>query len=90
MASVQVMAMLLPRIIAKVRNKNVVKLSKNPAADQSGRTMKMVSYGMIIFTIIMGFFLPSAMGIYWFIGGLISMAQTTITQLYLAKKKGKK
>ena len=90
MASVQVMAMLLPRIIAKVRNKNVAKLSKNPAADQSGRTMKMVSYGMIIFTIIMGFFLPSAMGIYWLIGGLISMIQTLVTQLILGRKKLKK
>ena len=90
MAAVQVMAMLLPRIIAKARNKNAVKLTKNPAADQSNRTMKMVSYGMIIFTIIMGFFLPSAMGIYWLIGGLISMAQTLITQLVLGRGKKKK
>ncbi len=90
MAATQIMAMLLPRIIAKVRNKNVPKLTKNPAADQSGRTMKMVSYGMIIFTIIMGFFLPSAMGIYWFIGGLISMVQTLVTQLVLGRKKTKK
>ncbi len=90
MAAVQIMAMLLPRIIAKVRNKKVAKLSKNPAADQSGRTMKMVSYGMIIFTIIMGFFLPSAMGIYWLIGGLISMIQTLVTQLILGRKKSKK
>ena len=90
MAATQIMAMLLPRIIAKARNKNVVKLSKNPAADQSGRTMKMVSYGMIIFTIIMGFFLPSAMGVYWLIGGLISVVQTLITQLILGRKKSKK
>ena len=91
MAGVQVLAMMLPRIIQKIRNKNVPKLSKNPAADQSGKTMKLVSYGMIIFTIVMGFFLPSAMGIYWLIGGLISMIQTLITQLLLGrnKKKGK-
>jgi len=87
MATVQIMAMLLPRIIQKARNKNAVKLTKNPAADQSGRTMKLVSYGMIIFTIIMGFFLPSAMGVYWLIGGLISVIQTLVTQLILGKKK---
>ena len=90
MAFTQIMAMLLPRIIQKMRNKNVVKLSKNPAADQSGRTMKMVSYGLIVFTIVMGFFLPSAMGVYWLIGGLISMAQTIVTQLVLGKGKKKK
>ena len=90
MAFTQIMAMMLPRIIQKIRNKNVPKLSKNPAADQSGRTMKLVSYGMIIFTIVMGFFLPSAMGIYWLIGGLISMVQTLITQMLLGRPKKKK
>jgi membrane protein insertase Oxa1/YidC/SpoIIIJ len=39
-----------------------------------------------VFTIIMGFFLPSAMGVYWLIGGIISMIQTAITQLIMAKK----
>ncbi len=90
MAVVQLMAMMLPRIIAKIRTKDQPKLTKNPAADQSGKTMKMVSYGMIIFTIIMGFFLPSAMGIYWLIGGLISMVQTLITQVILGRNKKKK
>jgi membrane protein insertase Oxa1/YidC/SpoIIIJ len=45
---------------------------------------------LIVFTIVMGFFLPSAMGVYWLIGGLISMAQTIITQLVLGKGKKKK
>ena len=91
MAATQLMAMLLPRILAKRASKNVVKTSKNPAQDQQGKTMKYVTYGMIIFTIIMGFFLPSAMGIYWLIGGLISMAQTFITQTIMAKaRKGKR
>ena len=92
MAATQVMAMMLPRIIAKRRTKNIAKTSRNPAQDQQGRTMKFVTWGMLIFTIIMGFFLPAAMGVYWFIGGLISMAQTGITQLVMSKslKKGHK
>ncbi len=92
MATTQIMAMLLPRIIAKHRSKSVAKSSRNPAQEKQGRTMKLISYGMIIFTIIMGFFLPSAMGVYWLIGGLISIIQTLITQLVLVrpKKKGKK
>ena len=86
MAATQVFAMLLPRIIAKKRAKGVAKTVKA----QENNTMKWVSYGLIIFTIIMGFFLPSAMGVYWLIGGLISVAQTLITQSIMAKsKKGK-
>ena len=87
MAAVQVFAMLLPRLLAKRATKNVAKVTANPAADQQGKTMKWVSYGMMIFTIIMGFMLPSAMGVYWLIGGLISIVQTLITQAVLAHKR---
>ena len=90
MAGTQVMAMLLPRIIAKRKTKNVAKLSKNPAQDQNQNTMKMVSIFMMIFTIIMGFMLPAAMGVYWLIGGVISIAQTLITQLIMSKSSKKK
>lgn len=91
MATTQIMSMLLPRIIARRAQKNVAKLGKSQTAAKQNNTMKWVSYGLIIFTIVMGFFLPSAMGIYWLIGGLISMGQTLITQLVLAKnKKGRK
>lgn len=87
MAATQLMAMLLPKLLAKRSTKDVAKLAKS----QTNNTMKWVSYGMIIFTIIMGFFLPSAMGIYWLIGGLISMVQTLITQTLMARaRKGKK
>jgi len=47
---------------------------------------------MLVFTIFMGFMLPAAMGIYWLIGGIISMLQTAITQAIMsrsAKKRGK-
>jgi membrane protein insertase Oxa1/YidC/SpoIIIJ len=43
----------------------------------------------LIFTIIMGFSLPAAMGVYWGIGALISMIQTWITQVVMAKKQEK-
>ena len=42
---------------------------------------------MLIFTIILGFSLPAAMGVYWAIGGLVSMLQTLIMQLIMHRKK---
>ena len=56
----------------------------------SQKQMKWVSIFMLVFTIIMGFMLPSAMGVYWLIGGLISMIQTLITQLVISKKSKEK
>ena len=90
MAGVQIMAMMLPRIIAKVQNKDVAKLNVNNAANQQNKTMKIMSVVMMVFTIVMGFMLPSAMGVYWLIGGLMSMLQTGITQLIMMKSKKKK
>ena len=90
MATTQVFSMLLPRILAKRAAKKVAKTSANPAQDQQNRTMKWVAYGMMIFTIVMGFMLPAAMGVYWLIGGLISCVQTLITQLILSRKKARK
>ena len=87
MAATQVFAMLLPRILAKRAQKKNPKLTANPNMDQQGKTMKWVAYGMMAFTIVMGFMLPSAMGVYWLIGGLISIIQTLITQLILARKR---
>jgi YidC/Oxa1 family membrane protein insertase len=87
MAATQFFAMFLPQLITKIRTKKeVARLSKNPAQDSTAKQMKWVTYGMLVFTIIMGFFLPSAMGVYWLIGGVISMIQTAITQLIMAKK----
>jgi membrane protein insertase Oxa1/YidC/SpoIIIJ len=38
----------------------------------------------------MGFTLPSAMGVYWFIGAIISLSQNLITQAVVkAKNKNK-
>jgi YidC/Oxa1 family membrane protein insertase len=90
MAAVQVMAMVLPRIIQKRAQKNATKLSANPAQTDQQRQMKMVSIIMVGFTIVMGFMLPAAMGVYWLISGLLSMAQTFITQLIIHRKGGPK
>lgn len=90
MAGVQIMSMLLPRIIQKRALKNVAKTGANPAQTDQQRTMKMMSIVMVGFTIVMGFMLPSAMGIYWLISGLLTMTQTLITQVVLAKKRAGK
>ena len=89
MASTQIFSMILPRIFQKIAAKKVAKLGKNPAQDSQNKTMKWVSIAMIGFTIVMGFLLPSAMGIYWLITGVISMIQTLVTQLVLAKSRKK-
>ena len=93
MAGSQVVSMLLPQWMQKKRQKNVTKLGNNPAQKQQGRTMKMVTYAMMIMIIFMGFTLASAMGVYWFVGALISIAQTLITQRIIdhqAQKKEKR
>jgi YidC/Oxa1 family membrane protein insertase len=90
MSASQFLAMMLPQWITKARNKNMTKLSKNPAQDKASSQMKWVSYGMLIFTIIMGFFLPAAMGVYWSIGAVISMIQTCVTQAIMIKKQNAK
>ena len=86
MAGFQFLAMMLPQWLNKRRLKSVQKLTANAAQDKNARTSKMISYGMLIFTIIMGFMLPSAMGVYWAIGALVSMTQTLITQKIISSK----
>ncbi len=90
MAVLQFLAMKLPQWITKAKTKNQARLTANPTADKNAKTMKYVSYGMLIFTIFLGFALPAAMGVYWAIGALLSMAQTAIVQAIISKKMGKK
>ncbi|MDY0100684.1 MAG: membrane protein insertase YidC [Bacilli bacterium] len=89
MALAQFLAMKLPQWIQKARTKNVKKMSKNPAQDKQAKQMKWFSNIMLIMIVIMGFSLPAAMGVYWFIGALISIAQTLIMQPIIARQ-GKK
>ena len=87
MSAAQIAAMMLPQWINKKRMKNTPKLGVNKAQNDSQRQMKIFSYVMTGMIIIMGFNLPSAMGVYWFAGALFSIAQTLITQLIINKKK---
>ena len=86
----QFLAMKIPQWIQKARTKKIARLGKNPAQTQQNRTANIISYAMIIMIIIMGFTLPAAMGVYWFVGALISLAQSLIIQFIFARKSRKK
>lgn len=91
MAASQFLSMKLPQWVQNARNKKRGgRLTKNPAQDQQSRTMKIVSYVMLAVIIFMGFSLPAAMGVYWFISALVSLAQSFITQAIIANKKPRK
>lgn len=90
MAAGQFLAMKLPQWISKARTKKVARLTANPAQTQQNKTMNIVSYGMLILIIFMGFSLPAAMGVYWLIGALFSLVQSLITQLIISHKKKSK
>ena len=92
MAAAQVVSMLLPQFIQKAKRKKITKLGKNPAQNQQMNNMKMFTYIMMAMIIFMGFTLPSAMGVYWFVGALFSIVQTLVVEAITqsrAKKKGK-
>ena len=93
MAAAQVVSMLLPQWIQKRKRKNVASLGKNPAQTEQQNRMKMFTYIMMAMIIFMGFTLPSAMGVYWFVGALFSIGQTFVIELinnHKNKKKGNK
>lgn len=89
MAGAQFLSMKLPQWIQKAKSKNVKRLGKNPAEDKQSKQMKWFSNIMLVMIIIMGFSLPAAMGVYWFIGAIISIAQTLIMQTIMAKSNKK-
>ena len=92
MAGAQVVAMLLPQWIQKIKRKKIASLGKNPAQTEQQNRMKMFTYIMMAMIIFMGFTLPSAMGVYWFVGAIFSVCQTLIIEAInnsRAKKKGK-
>ncbi|MCR5332694.1 MAG: membrane protein insertase YidC [Bacilli bacterium] len=89
MAIGQFLAMKVPQWISKAKAKKVARLGVNPAQKQQNRTMNIVSYAMLIMIIIMGFTLPAAMGVYWFVGAIFSLAQSLITQLLIVGRKDK-
>lgn len=94
MSASQFFSMKVPQWIQKARQSKVAKMGKNPAQQQQNKTMNIVSYVMLAFIIIMGFSLPSAMGIYWFLSAIISLGLSLLTQAISQKsinnKKHKK
>ena len=89
MAVAQAAAMLLPQWMQKRRAKKVAKLGKNPAQNSQANKMKWFTYIMLAMIIFMGFSLVSAMGVYWFVGALVSLAQTLIMQLINDHRRAK-
>src|SRR5574344_1409140 len=90
MSGAQIVAMLLPQWLNKKRVDSVKKTVASAATDQNQSQMKMMSWIMTGFIIIMGFTLPSAMGVYWLAGALFQIAQTVITQVIIGKTINKK
>ena len=90
MSAGQFFSMKVPQWIQKARTKKVARLGKNPAQTQQNRTANLVSYMMLAMIIIMGFTLPAAMGVYWFVGAIVSLIQTVFTTVIFAGDKKKK
>ncbi len=87
MSGGQILSMLIPQWLNKKRMKAVEKTHANPTADSQAKTMKYVQWFMIAFTIILGFTLPSAMGVYWLAGSIFNIAQSVIMHFIFNKKK---
>ena len=91
MSGAQTVAMLLPQWLAKAKKKKIAKLGRNPAQKESDNKTKWFTYIMLAMIIFMGFSLVSALGVYWLVGALFSVAQTLITHLIMNRpKKSKK
>ena len=89
MAGAQTVAMLLPQWLNSAKKKKVAKLGRNPAQKESDNKMKWFTYIMLAMIIFMGFSLVSALGVYWLVGALFSIAQTLITHAIMNRKKHK-
>jgi YidC/Oxa1 family membrane protein insertase len=87
MTAAQFLAMKLPMLLQKKAASSVGSTVKSNAAQASQSQANMISNVMFIMIIVMGFSLPSAMGVYWFAGALISLAQTLITRKLMVVKK---
>ena len=88
MSAVQIISMLLPNWLNKKKMKNVTKLNNSSALNQQNKTLKITQWVMTIFIIIMGFTLPSAMGVYWFAGAVMSIMQTLLMHfIFMHKSK---
>lgn len=90
MSAGQFFSMKVPQWIQKAKTKKVARLGRNPAQNSQNKTANIVSYVMLIMIIVMGFTLPAAMGVYWFIGAIVSLIQTVFTNVIFAGNKKKR
>lgn len=86
MSAAQTVAMLLPQWLAKARKKKITKLGRNPAQKEQDNRTKWFTYIMLAMIIFMGFSLVSALGVYWLVGAMFSIAQTLITHAIMNRK----
>ena len=90
MAIAQTASILVPQFIQKKKRKSVASLGKNPSQNDQQSKMKMFTYIMVAMIVFMGFTLPSAMGVYWFVGALFTLCQTLIFEAINNKKSKQK
>ncbi|MCD8209505.1 MAG: membrane protein insertase YidC [Coprobacillus sp.] len=86
MAAAQVMQTLLPQLLQRGRVKKVSKMGKNPGQRSQSNRMRIFQWVMLAIILIMGFFLVSAMAVYWFVGALMGIAQTFLMD-YISKRE---
>lgn len=67
--------------------KKVTKLGVNPSANDTAKSMKIFQWVMVAVIIIMGFQLPSAMGVYWFAGALFGIGQSIVMYFIFNREK---
>ena len=90
MSAAQIISMLVPNWLNKKKMKNVTKLNNSSSMNQQNKTLKYTQWIMTIFIVIMGFTLPSAMGVYWFAGAIISIIQSIVIHYIFIVKSNKR
>ena len=87
MTAAQFVSTKLSTWLNKEKTKGVERTTANPAAEKQQKQSKMMMNIMFIMIIVMSFSLPAAMGVYWFVGALISILQTVIVHFVMKGKK---
>ncbi len=90
MSAAQIVSMLLPNWLNKKKMKSVTKLNNSASLNQQNKTLKYTQWIMTAMIIIMGFTLPSAMGVYWFAGAIISIIQSLIIHYIFIARSNKR
>lgn len=88
MSAAQICSMLIPNWLNKKRMKTITKTGNSAATNETNKTMKYTQWAMTIMIVFMGFNLPSAMGVYWLMGALISILQSVLLHIiFMGKSK---